>query len=467
MHKTVLFALALAASAGAPIQLLSHAQAQAALPAQREKPFSTAEGRAAVLNAVSLKMEQGYVFPKVAGEVSRRLLQERRALLAIADPAAFAKAVQKVLSDVAKDGHLSISHDPAMYERLVAPAPAAPAPAPAPKAEPEASFVSSTDGFRKVELLDGNIGYIDIEMMANVTERSGARAAAAMAFIGEAGAIIIDLRRNPGGSGRMNQLLSTYFFADGGDTLLIRNENRSAGKNVQEWTLPFVPGRRRPDVPLFFLVDSGTGSAAEGFAYNLQARGRAKVVGEPTAGAAHSGSYVPLASGFVMFLPTGLTINPVTNGNWERTGVIPDIKVSSDLALEKALEQIWVERKSRAVEGSADAARASWHLAYHQARLQPPGLPANASDYVGSYADGRSIALRDGALHFHREGAPPIRLAPLTDGSFVMEGRDYNGAGNVRVRFVRGATGTVERIQVQALHPVFNLRTSDHLRTGA
>jgi len=58
--------------------------------------------------------------------------------------------------------------------------------------------------------------------------------------------------------------------------------------------------------------------------------------GEPTAGGAHSGDFVTLPGGFVAFVPSGRTINPLTKSNWEGTGVKPDVAASSARAQEKA-----------------------------------------------------------------------------------------------------------------------------------
>jgi len=43
-----------------------------------------------------------------------------------------------------------------------------------------------------------------------------------------------------------------------------------------------------------------------------------------------------LTDHFGVWVPTGRAINPITNTNWERVGVRPDIAVSSDQALRAA-----------------------------------------------------------------------------------------------------------------------------------
>jgi hypothetical protein len=40
---------------------------------------------------------------------------------------------------------------------------------------------------------------------------------------------------------------------------------------------------------------------------------------------------------FAVFVPAGRAINPVTGTNWEGVGVVPEIKVPADSALDAAL----------------------------------------------------------------------------------------------------------------------------------
>lgn len=64
-----------------------------------------------------------------------------------------------------------------------------------------------------------------------------------------------------------------------------------------------------------------------------------------TRGGANSGG-VPtnLGHGFTASIPFAQVINPVTGGNWEGGGVRPDVPVSADQALAKAVRcaQRWL-----------------------------------------------------------------------------------------------------------------------------
>jgi tetratricopeptide (TPR) repeat protein len=70
----------------------------------------------------------------------------------------------------------------------------------------------------------------------------------------------------------------------------------------------------------------------------MKARERATIVGEPTKGGAHSVDLFKIDDRFEIYIPTARAINPITGENWEGTGVIPDVPIPSESALETAIE---------------------------------------------------------------------------------------------------------------------------------
>jgi C-terminal processing protease CtpA/Prc len=110
------------------------------------------------------------------------------------------------------------------------------------------------------------------------------------------------------------------------------------GEVVAEyWTLDDIPGERlRKNVPVFVLTSNRTFSGAEEFAYNLQNLDRATLVGETTGGGAHPVRAEWLGGRFIMAVPYMRARNPVSNRNWEGTGVEPDVNVPASEAMEKA-----------------------------------------------------------------------------------------------------------------------------------
>ena len=91
--------------------------------------------------------------------------------------------------------------------------------------------------------------------------------------------------------------------------------------------------------PIYVLTAGTTFSSAECLAYTLQKLRGAVVVGERTAGGAHpTRSFVIRELEVVVTVPVRDIRDPLTGANWEGTGVLPDVEVSAERALEVALE---------------------------------------------------------------------------------------------------------------------------------
>jgi len=197
-------------------------------------------------------------------------------------------------------------------------------------------------GFHKVEIMDGNIGYLDLRRFSGLTQAE-ATAHGAMAFLSHADAIIIDLRMNRGGAALMVKLLASYFFGDKAvhlDDLY----NGITGETQESWTDPSLPRKRMPTIDLYLLTSKDTFSGAEAFAYDLQQLQRAIIVGEPTGGGAHMCTPMPINDEFRMMMPFAGAVHPMTKSNWEGAGVQPHYVVKAEDALETALSLISIKR---------------------------------------------------------------------------------------------------------------------------
>jgi hypothetical protein len=199
-------------------------------------------------------------------------------------------------------------------------------------------------GFHKVERMAGNVGYVDIRYFHRPIW-GGDIAVAAMNFLSNMDAIIIDLRKCSGGYPGMVSLVSSYLLGEEPE-LLGSIYWRDDDVTQQYWTLPYVPGQRLDDKPLYILVSKETFSGGEGFAYDMQARKRGIIIGEQTDGGAHPGASYRLNQHFEVFIPVGRLTHPITKQNWEGLGVTPDIlaasaqalKIAHKMALETILE---------------------------------------------------------------------------------------------------------------------------------
>lgn len=307
---------------------------------------------AAIIERISTLLAEQYVFPEVAARVSV-VLRERLGAGAFAglDEPELAEAVTAVLLEVTDDRHLRLRYrpegvDPAPGDRLVD------------AADRERMFrraACDNFGFARVERLPGNIGYLDLRGFI-WAPGAGDVAVAAMTMLARTDALVIDLRRNDGGSPAMIGLLTTYLF-DAMTTPVHLNDFylRPQDRTVQFWTWPYVPGVRfGASKPVYVLTSPFTFSAAEEFSYNLKALKRATLVGEVTRGGAHPGDDERVDEHLELFVPSGRAINPVTGTNWEGIGVEPDVPCPADRACDTAY-RLALENLLAALESDPDA----------------------------------------------------------------------------------------------------------------
>jgi hypothetical protein len=197
-------------------------------------------------------------------------------------------------------------------------------------------------GIHRVERLDGNIGYLDLRRVPT-PEIAGPAITAAMELVAGTYALIIDLRRNGGGSPHGVALWCSYLIAEA-PTHLNDIFHADTGETMQFWSYPYLPGSRYLDRPVYVLTSSRTFSGGEDFGYTLQALGRAEVIGEVTGGGAHPTRPFPISAAVHIGIPFARSINPVTGTNWQGSGVIPDTQVPADqaygVAYTKALRHV-------------------------------------------------------------------------------------------------------------------------------
>jgi hypothetical protein len=267
-------------------------------------------------------------------------------------------------------------------------------------------------GFAKLEWIEPRIGYIDLRRFYSF-DQAKPMALAAMTFLANASAIIIDVRENGGGSG---DYLSSYFLPF--STELCGVYTRADGLLTRAWTRRDIGMEPRTDVPLFILVGPNTFSAAECFAYDMQSRKRATLVGEPTKGGAHDVDLFAVDDLFEFYVSTGRAVSPVTGGNWEGTGVIPEIRVPASSALDAALAEA---RKAAEMFGRKEDA------ALNTAADEMQGL---ADEAVGHFRKGESGS---GGAALDRLFQTAARAGMLTEFFVDVFAYNFQGAGDEKV----------------------------------
>jgi hypothetical protein len=297
-------------------------------------------------------------------------------------------------------------------------------------------------GFRRVEVLPGAIGYIDLRTCpdfdsSRASEPAREAADAALALVANTDAIIIDLRNNPGGSPAMAGYLVSAFTRPEAD---IYNVFHYRDRTESERPKEGYP-KPRLDVPLYVLISGRTASAAESLAYTLQAAKRAVIIGEISGGAANPGGEFPAGEGFHVFVSISTPINAITGANWEGGGVKPDIRVTDRHALRRAqilaLEAVLARNTS-----GIERLDALWTL--EALRSESPASPGpSLTSYAGTYSDATISVAADGSLALQRGRRPPWILLRLRGDVFFVRDEPFR-----RVLFERSGTGQVQRFQL-------------------
>ncbi len=384
-----------------------------------DKPI-TAAIQAEVIDSVAAALNEVYVFPDVAKKMEKfvRGQYKKNAYKEITSTREFADRLTKDLREVSKDLHLHVDYftDEQMNgiindtltddqrERNLQ------------------ELQRSNFGFKEIDMLPGNVGYLRFDRFANA-EQAGGTAIAAMNFLAYADAIIFDLRQNGGGSPSMIQLISSYLFEEPVhlNSFYIRKEDTVN----QFWTQAYVQGPRMIKADVYVLTSGQTFSAAEEFTYNLKNMKRATIVGDTTGGGAHpvDGRYFPNLN-LAMSLPFGRAINPITGTNWEGTGVAPDIAVQAaqakDVAYQDALKKVLAR-----TDDEDRKTQLAWAIETLDSKLHPSEIdPASLSHYAGVYGP-RTILFENGGLYYQREGRPKYRMIPMAKDLFRFDDLDY------------------------------------------
>jgi ketosteroid isomerase-like protein len=373
-----------------------------------------------IVEAVANAVAQRYVFPDAGSKIAAHI-RERAAKGAYQQLTGgeLADALTRDLRVENDDRHLYVQFQPGQSAGSVSGSPSGPVRQVAGGTPASADLMRRRNFFlNRAERLDGNIGYLEVRRFFGLTEDALAAAAAAMAFLAQTDAIIIDVRYAPGGDVRMVDMLASYFFDQVTPTLA--TYSRSRNETIQRSTLESVPGKRRPDIPVYVLTSRDTGSAAEDFAFLLQQAGRATLVGDRTGGAGHMNAVLGIGGGYSVSVSIGRTFNPKTNQGWEGTGVQPTVRASAADALSTA-HRLAI---SALIDKATDPAvkdELSWTRDAIDARKSPPVVDDKTlNSYAGQYGV-RVISFGEGRLWYQRAAdAEKIPMVAVSAAEFAM-----------------------------------------------
>ena len=381
-----------------------------------------------IIVKVCTYLEKNYVFPEVGKQISVQIAENHQSgeYVGLMSSRDFARQLDADLMELSNDKHLGIIYDPGWVSQI--------------REQGKEEDVYMTEemiaeersrnfGFKRVEILDGNIGYLDLRIFFH-SKYAGKTAVAAMNYLSNCNALIVDLRNNGGGWGDMVAFMCSYFFDGEELVLLMTGYSRPEDRHYQSWTVPYVPGNYMPDIPLFILTSKSTFSAAEEFCYNLKHLERATIIGETTRGGAHPIDLKVLDDNLLLQLPEWRSIHPTTKTNWEGVGVRPDIEVPAEEAFNAAYLKA-LEGLRTAAQNSGERALYQWYIDGYEATIDPVIVDvARLLSFVGRYGS-YTITFDEGVLYYQRGDRARHRLTPMSDALFIIE-----EIGNMRVRFV-------------------------------
>ena len=193
---------------------------------------------------------------------------------------------------------------------------------------------------------DGGIGYVHLPSFSAGDEFMDRL----MGRIKDSKAVIVDLRGNPGGSVEVLGKVAGYFEPE--EVTMANMVKRQKSEPVKA-----RPRRPRLTGPMFVLVDSQSASASEMFARHFQSTGRAKVIGDDTAGRVTASRFFSRQIGVDVVVPFGVQVAVgrvvfPDGSELEKRGVKPDTRCvptgeqlsgKSDVCLAVA---VWQARKA-------------------------------------------------------------------------------------------------------------------------
>jgi len=173
-------------------------------------------------------------------------------------------------------------------------------------------------------LLDDGIGYVFVRWFAGSDDAAHNTAdLARRAFIAlaaqDARGLIIDLRSALGGSG---EVAMASALCDGDVIYSIQQPLSAPARAVKR------EGERIwPDRPIVVLINEHLVSAGEALALSVRELAHAKIVGQTTGGGLTEMSFLPLADGYALTIPSGVVLGPVSGKDQPGHAIEPDIEV--------------------------------------------------------------------------------------------------------------------------------------------
>jgi hypothetical protein len=291
----------------------------------------SAEDRNAAIQNIAKHIAANYVYPEKGGQIASHIQTAhfKGQFNKATTWKEFDELVTNELRKFSNDGHLYVKYDPAAVSELKRPNQSDTQQG---NVNAQQSRVPSTIDEAKV--IGDNVGYLKISRI-DINKSNLEDLYLAMRKMQGTKSLIIDLRDNGGGGSEVGPVLESFFLPPSTPTLRFTKRD---GNYSTDSTLADLK-ESRYEKPVYIIINKNTASAAEAFAFVLQQKKRARIVGERSAGAAYMNSWYIVNDQNYVSVSTAAPSVPEKGVSWEQEGIQPDIKVRKGDALEVALRE--------------------------------------------------------------------------------------------------------------------------------
>jgi hypothetical protein len=388
------------------------ASAGSAQPA--EQSVAAVDGRA-VAGEVKRLLNRHYVLPEARGKFAAVL--DKGIASGRYDGADGEKLVQLINADLAtvtSDKHLGLMYDPKYSAELAA----GPANAGADDAPPSAEEVVAAErrnhGIIQLKVLPGNIRYLESDGFVWAGAPTERAYDDAIRFLAGGDAIIIDMRKNGGGSPDAVRYLTSHFTKPNTPLMTFYMGSEGTNRSISLGSLraPSLAGK-----PLYVLTGKGSASAAEEFVGHVAGYKLGELIGERTAGAGFRNEFFALPGGVVISISVGQAILAATGKGWEAEGFTPTVETKLDQALDVATVRALRKIAEAAAPERAESLRAMAAVA--DAKINPVKTALPLSAYAGTFGQ-RSIAVEDNKLVYTGPSGHKFAMVALGPNEFAF-----------------------------------------------
>lgn len=385
----------------------------------------TAEIKKQTIDDLSALLLERYAY-RETGQKLRQLLQQNLRVGkydSYTSPIDFSIAVTNDLRSMNSDRHLALNYSPQAQTTNTNTSNPQPPLSPEARARRVSAFNRQMNyGFKNVQFLNGNVGYLKFDYFDAYLDYSSPVVDASMAFLKNCDALIIDLRDNGGGGSQMVGYIAGFFFKE--KTLSGTSYNRLDDTTSEEFITPQPKEKLLADIDLYILTSKSTVSAAEALAYNLKYLKKAVVIGETSAGAANPGRLTRINNLFTAFIPNRHGMNVVTGTNWEGTGVPVDIACPAEDALRIARIEALKKLRQKSTDPLQQRKFSSYITYLRETDPKKELSEKTLRQYVGEYQGGRAIFLKDGKLYYARVAETGGQLHFISKDVFMLSDGD-------------------------------------------